>query len=119
MQLYRNPNFSSNDKKIDKYLFVVTIKAIKIEFDPEKSERNKKERGLPFENAIRIDWETAVYYKDNRFNYSEDRIIALGFLDGHLHVVCFTPIDGGVRVISFRKANKREVEYYEQETTDR
>jgi uncharacterized DUF497 family protein len=25
-----------------------------------------------------------------------------------LHVLCFTPIEGGIRVISFRKANMRE-----------
>ena len=29
-----------------------------------------------------------------------------------LHVVVFTPVNGGVRVISFRKANKREVKAY-------
>jgi uncharacterized DUF497 family protein len=36
-----------------------------------------------------------------------------------LHVICFTPIDGGVRIISFRKANRREVRYYEDEAADR
>ena len=34
--------------------------------------------------------------------------IAVGSLDERLHVLCFTPIAGGVRVISFRKANERE-----------
>ncbi len=52
-------------------------------------------------------------------DYPETRIIALGFLGERLHVICFTPIDGGARIISFRKANRREVRYYEDETTDR
>lgn len=30
-----------------------------------------------------------------------------GYLEQRLHVICFTPIEGGVRVISFRKANLR------------
>jgi uncharacterized protein len=36
-----------------------------------------------------------------------------------LHVLCFTPATDGIRVISFRKANTREVRNYEQtRTTD-
>jgi len=36
-----------------------------------------------------------------------------------LHVLCFTPVANGIRVISFRKANKREMNDYEQtRTTD-
>jgi uncharacterized DUF497 family protein len=31
-----------------------------------------------------------------------------------LHVLCFTPIAGGIRVISFRKANAREVRNHAQ-----
>ena len=36
-------------------------------------------------------------------------------LDGRLHFVCFTETEKGIRVISFRKANKREVKRYEQQ----
>lgn len=46
--------------------------------------------------------------------YPEVRYVAVGFLDSRLHVLCFTPIAGGIRVISFRKANQREVRDYEQ-----
>jgi uncharacterized DUF497 family protein len=57
--------------------------------------------------------------EDNRVDYPETRIIALGFLGVLLHVICFTPIDGGVRLISFRKATRREVRNYDDETADR
>lgn len=40
--------------------------------------------------------------------------MAVGFLDKRLHVLCFTPLPLGIRVISFRKANKREVRDYER-----
>ena len=92
---------------------------MKIYFDPIKNKQNIKLRSLPFDRACDFDWETAIYYEDNRVDYPETRIIALGFLGVRLHVICFTPIDGGARIISFRKANRREVRYYEDETADR
>jgi uncharacterized DUF497 family protein len=60
---------------------------MKIEFDPKKSEKNVKERGLPFEWILEFDWETAVYEVDERKNYNESRLIATGFLGKRLHVV--------------------------------
>jgi uncharacterized DUF497 family protein len=92
---------------------------MKIEYDSKKNERNIKTRGLSFECAAEFDWDEAIYYEDDRREYPESRIIALGFLNQRLHVMCFTPIQGGIRVISFRKANKREIRYYEKENTDR
>ena len=78
---------------------------MKIEFDPEKSEKNRLQRELPFERAIEFDWENAIFFEDDRNLYPERRFIAVGYLDERLHVLCFTPITGGVRIISFRKAN--------------
>jgi uncharacterized protein len=92
---------------------------LKIEFDPAKSSKNVLERGLPFEWAVEFDWETAFYWEDDRQAYPERRFVALGFLGERLHVLCFSPIEGGVRLISFRKANLQEVRRYEQETADR
>ncbi len=88
-----------------------------IEFDPAKSERNRRERGLSFGRVAEFDWETAVYSEDTRKNYPERRFVALGYLGDRLHVVCFAEIPGGIRVISFRKANEREIRRYAQETT--
>ena len=91
---------------------------MKIEFDPIKSQRNADDRGLPFDLAIDFNWETALINPDERFLYSELRFAAFGFIGSRLHFLCYTPTEEGVRVISFRKANQREVEHYE-ETTDR
>ncbi len=86
----------------------------KIEFDPHKSERNVQERGLSFERAGEFDWEDAVVIADVRRDYGEQRLVATGHLDGRLHVLCFLRIPDGIRVISLRKANGREVLEYEQ-----
>ena len=91
-----------------------TLCRVEIEFDPVKSERNARERGLPFERAAEFDFAGAMVRQDTRKPYPEARYVALGMLDGRLHVLCFTPVAGGIRVISFRKANSREVRDYEQ-----
>jgi uncharacterized DUF497 family protein len=64
-----------------------------------------------------FDWSTATFKEDQRKNYPEQRIIAVGYLEGRLHVLCFSETDFGIRVISFRKANKREEKSYEKEIT--
>lgn len=85
-----------------------------IEFDAKKNETNIGERGLSFERASDFDFDRAIIKQDVRKPYPEVRYIAVGFLDARLHVLCFTPVDHGIRVISFRKANPREVKRYEQ-----
>jgi len=86
----------------------------KIEFDPLKSARNALERGLPFERVVDFEWEEAMVVADTRREYGEVRLVASGFLDGRLHVLCFVRIAEGIRVISLRRANGREVLEYEQ-----
>ena len=87
---------------------------MEITYDPPKNQRNIDERGLPFDEAYYFDFQTALIKEDTRFPYPEKRYIALGRLYDRVHVLCFTPTENGIRVISFRKANKREVKQYEQ-----
>ncbi len=89
---------------------------MKIDFDPAKSAGNERERGLLFTEVEQFDWEGATYQLDERYAYPEPRFVAVGYIRQRLHVVCFTPIDDGIRVISFRKANRREVQGYEKAT---
>lgn len=88
--------------------------AMLVEFDITKNERNIAERGLSFQRAIEFDFSSAIVEVDNRKIYPEIRYVAAGYLDQRLHILCFTPINGGIRVISFRKANDREIKAYEQ-----
>ncbi|OTP80820.1 BrnT family toxin [Caballeronia sordidicola] len=88
-----------------------------VTFDPNKNSRNITDRGLFFERAVDFDFRTALIGSDERREYGEVRYIALGFLDARLHVLCFTETDDGIRVISFRKANSREVKRYDSTQT--
>ncbi len=85
-----------------------------VEFDPAKNDKNIRERGLSFELVSKFDWAVAAVKRDERKLYPEPRFVAMGRLGGRLHVLCFTPIAGGIRVISFRKANAREVRNHAQ-----
>jgi uncharacterized DUF497 family protein len=83
---------------------------VEITYDPVKNERNVRERGLSFDRACEFDFHTAAC--STIFRNGEQRELAVGFLDGRLHVLCYKQTPGGIRVISFRKANEREAAHY-------
>jgi hypothetical protein len=45
-------------------------------------------------------------------DYGEPRLLVMALLDGRLHAAVVTPRGEDLRVISFRKANRREVRLY-------
>ena len=90
-----------------------------VSYDSNKNKRNIKQRGLSFDRVADLDWDNAWIYEDDRNEYNEIRFIAYSMLDKRLHFVCFTETKDGIRVISFRKANSREVKRYEQEALNR
>ncbi|MFA7532653.1 MAG: BrnT family toxin [Castellaniella sp.] len=92
---------------------------MKIEFDPQKSDTNVQERGLSFALVEQFDFETALFKIDDRHDYGEVRIRALGRIGDRVHALVFKETQIGIRVISLRKANRREVRIYEQEITRR
>lgn len=85
-----------------------------VSYDPVKNARNIRERGLSFDAAADFVFDTAMYTVDERQEYGETRFVAIGTLADRLHVLCFTEEPDGIRVISFRKANAREVKRYAQ-----
>jgi uncharacterized DUF497 family protein len=97
-------------------LNVNTLIPVRITFDPAKNARNIRLRGLSFERVVEIDLGAALIAVDERRDYGEVRYVALCHLEGRLHVLCFRATKDALRVISFRKANAREVRRYEQAT---
>lgn len=81
-----------------------------ITYDPAKNERNILLRGLSFDRAAEFDFLTAVFHTEVR--NGETRRIAVGYLDGRLHLLCYVAQLDGIRVISFRKTNKSEAKRY-------
>ena len=85
------------------------------DFDPAKSTRNERERGITFERIADMDFETAIAIEDTRKDYGERRLRVLGTIDGKLHAAVITPRGETIRVISLRRANKREEHAYAKE----
>jgi uncharacterized DUF497 family protein len=85
---------------------------MKIEFDLSKSEKNRLERGISFQLAAQFEMETAMIRLDIRQNYGEPRFNALGLIEDRLYHMTFTVRGDAIRVISLRKANKREMNHY-------
>jgi uncharacterized DUF497 family protein len=91
---------------------------MEISYDKSKNRRNLLERNLSFEDVIEFDFEGARLSIDERKDYGEIRVRAIGFLRSRLHALVFTETEKGIRVISFRKANKRELTEYEKQIQD-
>jgi len=91
---------------------------MEIVFDPAKNARNLRVRELPFERVVDFDFGSALFTEDARRDYGEIRIRAFGFLDSRLHALVFVEMPHGIRVISFRKANAREVRHYHEKTSE-
>jgi uncharacterized DUF497 family protein len=88
---------------------------MELEYDPAKRESTLVKHGVDFEDARHFVFATALAWQDERRDYGEVRWVAVGFLGKRLHVICFTETETGIRVISFRKANPREVKKYENQ----
>ena len=65
--------------------------------------------------ALEFDWRTALVYEDARSGYEEHRFWALGLIQERVHVLVFTCRESFVRIISLRKANKRETRRYAEQ----
>jgi hypothetical protein len=83
-------------------------------FDPRKSERNLRERGFGFEIASEFDLRSALFAQDARTDYGEVRIRAIGLIGDTLYALVFTMRGNALRVISLRRASRKERSQYEK-----
>lgn len=92
--------------------YVYTLNTVNYEFDIAKNEINLNKHGLSLTDVDGFEWETAVVREDTRKQYAEQRFEATGYIGGRLHVMIYCLRFDAVRVISLRKANKREEKQY-------
>jgi len=85
-----------------------------IEFDPAKDLANQDKHGVSLALAVELDWEAALVWVDERIEYGEVRMIALAPKTGILYYVAFVDRGRVRRIISQRRANRREVKHYVQ-----
>ena len=84
------------------------------EWDKKKNQENLSKHGLDFEDAEIVFSGPCVSFVDDRFEYGEQRFITLGLLQGRTVVIAHTLRGEDTRIISMRKANKREEKIYKE-----
>jgi uncharacterized protein len=87
---------------------------VDLEFDAKKDALNQAKHGYELGLAIHLFSGRYHLEVDDRRDYGEVRKIATGYIDGRLFVCVFTERKTAKRIISLRKANKREQHDYRQ-----
>ena len=85
-----------------------------IEFDPAKDAVNVAKHGVSMALAERICWPDVLCMPDSRRDYGELREIGFAVIDERLYVVVFVQRGEKMRIVSLRKANRREVKLYDE-----
>ena len=85
---------------------------MRIEFDPEKDALNRARHGVSLGLARELDWDAALVWVDDRFSYDELRMIALAPRTSTLCYVAFIERGDRRRIVSLRRATRREVKHY-------
>jgi uncharacterized protein len=81
---------------------------MKFEWDLIKNKTNIIKHGLSFELAYLVFNNLYINVPDKRKNYGEDRYCCIGAVDSIIVVVSYTKRHDNIRIISMRKANKKE-----------
>ena len=92
---------------------------MRIEFDPDKDVRNIAARGVSLAAGEILLAGFVVERIDERRDYGEIRIIAIGEIGGREFVCVYTRRGDVLRPISPRRANRKERDVYQQAKTER
>ncbi len=92
------------------------MKPLRFTWDKSKSKANQKKHGISFEKAQTVFFdENAIEYFDPDHSESEDRFLLLG-LSSSLRILvvshCYRKRESLIRIISTRKATKKEQKVY-------
>ncbi len=91
--------------------------AIRFEWDPRKSESNRRKHGIDFEFASRVFFDPLKRINSEGNDYGEERWRTIGEIERRIFVVSHTLREEGeaevIRIISARKAGRGERQEYE------
>jgi len=92
--------------------------ALTFEWDSRKAQSNLSKHGVSFEEASTVFGDaSSLTIPDPDHSKTERRFITMGeAFNGRLVVVVHTDRGDNIRIISARRANRRERKFYEEET---
>ena len=82
------------------------------EWDEVKAESNLRKHGVDFDDAKNIFSRPYIAREDSRCDYGETRYVAIGSVFGRVLVVVYTMRGETCRLISARRAKRREERDY-------
>jgi len=85
---------------------------VKFEFEPEKSDKNKKKHGIDFDEAQAL-WDDTDLIEIPAKTLDEPRFLVIGKIAGKHWSGIVTYRGDNVRFISVRRSRKEEVDLYE------
>lgn len=86
---------------------------MEFEWDESKNKANLRKHGISFEEAKIVFDNPRLSWQDRRRYYGEKRIISLGLLEDEVvATVVYVNRNNKVRLISIRKANRKERRRY-------
>lgn len=91
---------------------------MEFEWDEAKRKSNLRNHGIDFAGIEQAFEGETVTILDDRFDYSEQRFVTFGLLDGRVVAIAHTETDEVIRIISVRKATKYEESSYFKEIAD-
>jgi hypothetical protein len=91
---------------------------MRFEWDGQKDKLNTQKHGISFDEGVTIFYDTlSATFDDPDHSAAENRWITIGYsVRGRLLVVCHADRSEAARIISARKATKREIRNHEEET---
>ncbi len=87
---------------------------VAIEFDSAKDAQNRDKHGISIARAAELFEQPFAEIEDLRAEYGERRFIAYGVIDERLFVCVYVWRGARRRIVSLRKANRREIDAYRQ-----
>jgi len=92
---------------------------VRFEWDEAKRKANIAEHGIDFRDVPEMFTSLMLVAPDARKDHGETRKIGFGIIRGRLMAVAFTEREpNSIRIISARKANKREEAHYQEAVAD-
>jgi uncharacterized DUF497 family protein len=87
---------------------------MKFNWDEQKNRVNSAKHGIDFETATQL-WNDGGRIEIHTSFPDEKRSIMIGRIERKLWAAVFTPRGGAIRIISVRRARRKEVALYENE----
>jgi len=85
------------------------------EYDPHKSESNRRKHGIDFEEAQGL-WDDEAFIEIPAKNLDEPRFLVVGKIKGKYWSAVITYREDNIRIISVRRSRDEEIDLYEDES---